>query len=268
MSDRRRWTIQVFRDDGSESHTLRAGRRGLVLAIGSLAAVLIAIGVTIGRMWTGGAESATIGSLRAQLEAVGDQRRVSELAARLQHVEAEYRRLQAALTEGAPAQSPALAVPLDPPSARGPELESTSPAWPVAQRGFVTRTFGSRGSASEAGHTGIDIAVPSGSYVRATRAGVVEETGEDSVYGRYVRIAHGGGLASLYGHNSWLFAAVGDSVERLQVIALSGSTGRSTAPHVHFEIRVDGEPVDPLAFVTGGPLGATGGAAPNGVEQR
>jgi murein DD-endopeptidase MepM/ murein hydrolase activator NlpD len=80
---------------------------------------------------------------------------------------------------------------------------------------------------------------------------VVEDSGEDREYGRYVRILHDGGLRSLYAHASWVFAAEGDTVEAGDVIALSGNTGRSTAPHLHLEVEQDGEPVDPLPWVSG-----------------
>ncbi len=75
------------------------------------------------------------------------------------------------------------------------------------------------------------------------------DAGVDDVYGRYILIDHGNGLESMYGHASRLFVETGAVVERNEVIALSGSTGRSTAPHLHFEIRKDGEAVDPLLYV-------------------
>jgi murein DD-endopeptidase MepM/ murein hydrolase activator NlpD len=78
----------------------------------------------------------------------------------------------------------------------------------------------------------------------------VRDAGTDDVYGNYILIDHGDGLESMYGHASRLFVRAGDRVERNEVIALSGSTGRSTAPHLHFEVRKDGEPVDPLTYVT------------------
>ena len=73
--------------------------------------------------------------------------------------------------------------------------------------------------------------------------------GVDEVYGQYVVIDHGAQLESVYGHASRLFVTAGDRVRRAEVIGLTGSTGRSTAPHLHFEIRRAGKAVDPLAFV-------------------
>jgi murein DD-endopeptidase MepM/ murein hydrolase activator NlpD len=119
-------------------------------------------------------------------------------------------------------------------------------SWPLTQTGFITQR---RQATAGASHPGLDIAVPADSYIRAAGAGTVEDAGVDEVYGRYILIDHGDGVESMYGHASRVFVQTGDTVERNEVIALSGSTGRSTAPHLHFEIRKDGEPVDPLAYV-------------------
>ena len=77
----------------------------------------------------------------------------------------------------------------------------------------------------------------------------VKIAGEDPVYGKYIVIDHGGGLESIYGHASRLLVGQGTRVKRLQMIALSGSTGQSTAPHLHFEVRKNGEAVDPYQYV-------------------
>ena len=75
------------------------------------------------------------------------------------------------------------------------------------------------------------------------------DVGEDVVYGRFVVVDHGGGIRTLYAHASSTLVQPGQEVSAREVVALSGSTGRSTAPHLHFEVIVDGLPVDPLAFV-------------------
>jgi murein DD-endopeptidase MepM/ murein hydrolase activator NlpD len=263
-----RWTIQLVRSDGRRSRTLSAGR-GAIL-VGALAVLVLILigGIAIGRGLAAKEESERIAELteeaRVLRERSGD---LAELTQQLESIESAYARLRAAVTEGAGEAPAAPRLPTGPGAAGGAEAGLAIPAWPLAQRGFVTRTYGSSGDSSGGGHTGVDIAVPSGSYVRATQAGVVEEAGEDDVYGRYVRIAHGDAISSLYGHNSWLFVQPGDSVERLQVIALSGNTGRSTAPHLHFEIRSNGELIDPLAFVNQGG-GTVGRPRQNGVEPR
>lgn len=125
---------------------------------------------------------------------------------------------------------------------------AVSPAmWPLTERGFVTQSLL---AGDEGGHPGIDIAVASGSYVRAAGSGEVVEAGNDSIYGHFVLIDHGDGLWSRYGHALYLVVSRGQKVRRGEVIALSGSTGRSTAPHLHFEILQDGRAIDPLTMVT------------------
>jgi murein DD-endopeptidase MepM/ murein hydrolase activator NlpD len=118
-------------------------------------------------------------------------------------------------------------------------------AWPLKGIAFVTRGP----EAVPGGHPGIDIAVAAGSRILASGAGTVEEAGEDPVYGRFVVIAHGDGVESVYGHASRLLVHPHEHVHAEQVIALSGSTGASTAPHLHFEIRRNGRAVDPRAYV-------------------
>jgi murein DD-endopeptidase MepM/ murein hydrolase activator NlpD len=120
--------------------------------------------------------------------------------------------------------------------------------WPLDVPGFVTRGDVLPGDSAET-HPGIDIAVPLGSPVRAAGGGVVEKAGTDSAYGLFVLLQHPGSYESMYGHASRLLVREGDSVQAGQVIALSGSSGRSTAPHLHFEIRLEGKSLDPLTMV-------------------
>ncbi|MCK5763206.1 MAG: peptidoglycan DD-metalloendopeptidase family protein [Clostridiales bacterium] len=99
-------------------------------------------------------------------------------------------------------------------------------------------------------HTGIDIGVPKGTKVVAAQSGHIIYSDWYGGYGLVVMIDHGGGIVTLYGHNSKLIAKVGQYVEKGQNISLSGSTGLSTGPHLHFEVRVDGQYIDPLTYVT------------------
>jgi murein DD-endopeptidase MepM/ murein hydrolase activator NlpD len=123
--------------------------------------------------------------------------------------------------------------------------------WPVADRGIVTR--GVVAADERAGpHEGVDIAIPIGTPIRATGGGEVAEAGIDDEYGLFVRLTHPDGFESMYGHASRLLVATGDTVLAGEVIALSGSTGRSTAPHLHFEIRRDGRAIDPRSLVEEG----------------
>jgi murein DD-endopeptidase MepM/ murein hydrolase activator NlpD len=123
-------------------------------------------------------------------------------------------------------------------------VSSSGLIWPVS--GPVTSGFGMRWGRM---HEGIDIAVPSGTPVGAAAAGTVIYAGWLGGYGNLVVVDHGGGLSTAYGHNSSLAVSVGQQVGQGQVIAYSGSTGHSTGPHVHFEVRVNGTAVDPLGYL-------------------
>jgi murein DD-endopeptidase MepM/ murein hydrolase activator NlpD len=116
--------------------------------------------------------------------------------------------------------------------------------WPVA--GPVTSGFGSRWGRM---HEGIDIGVPEGTPVHAAAAGTVIYAGWMSGYGNIVVIDHGNGISTAYAHNSQLIVGQSATVGKGFVIALSGNTGHSTGPHVHFEVRVNGTPVDPLGYL-------------------
>ena len=120
--------------------------------------------------------------------------------------------------------------------------------WPLDLPGFVTRGQVRPGVVDES-HPGIDIAVPVGTPIRASGGGTVTAAGYDPDYGLFVLLRHPSGYETMYGHTSRLLAAEGDDVQAGQVIGLSGNSGRSTAPHLHFEIRHDGKSVDPLDLV-------------------
>jgi murein DD-endopeptidase MepM/ murein hydrolase activator NlpD len=116
--------------------------------------------------------------------------------------------------------------------------------WPVS--GPITSPFGMRWGTL---HPGIDIAVPSGTPVHAAGSGTVIWCGWMSGYGNLVMIDHHNGLATLYGHNTSVAVHCNEEVSAGQVISYSGSTGYSTGPHVHFEVRSHGTPVDPLGYL-------------------
>ncbi len=122
---------------------------------------------------------------------------------------------------------------------------------PVAS-GWLSSPFGKRTdpfTGRQAWHEGVDFAGKLGSEVVAVAAGVVTWSGKRSGYGTLVEINHGNGYVTRYGHNRVSLVKVGDRVTPGQVIALMGSTGRSTGPHVHFEVLRNGKPVNPARFV-------------------
>lgn len=120
--------------------------------------------------------------------------------------------------------------------------------WPA--RGFITKGFTVTGGEDDPQyHTGVDIGVDRGTPVRAAAPGHVVEGGWDDIYGFYVLVDHGYGIKTLYGHNDRLVVMKGDRVVRGQTIAYSGSTGKSTAPHLHFAVIRNGIHVDPLEYL-------------------
>ena len=122
--------------------------------------------------------------------------------------------------------------------------------WPVS--GEITSPYGYRIHpiwGTTIYHSGIDIGVDEGTPVHAADGGVVVWSGWMGGYGYAVVIDHGNGLSTLYGHNSELAVDEGQSVAKGQVISYAGSTGNSTGPHVHFEVRVNGDPVDPMGYL-------------------
>ena len=129
-------------------------------------------------------------------------------------------------------------------------LSATPSIWPA--RGWVTSSFGFRKSpftGSREKHEGWDIAARTGSPVLASADGVVIVAGRDSGYGNLVEIDHGYGLVSRYGHNSRYMVKVGERVKRGQTISYVGNTGRSTGPHLHYEVVLNGVSVDPQNYI-------------------
>jgi peptidoglycan DL-endopeptidase CwlO len=116
--------------------------------------------------------------------------------------------------------------------------------WPV--NGSIVSPFGMRWGRL---HAGVDIAVPSGTAIRAAASGTVAIAGWMGGYGNYTCIQHGGGIATCYAHQSSIGVSVGQKVHQGQVIGSSGCTGHCFGPHVHFEVRVNGQPVNPMGYL-------------------
>jgi murein DD-endopeptidase MepM/ murein hydrolase activator NlpD len=122
--------------------------------------------------------------------------------------------------------------------------------WPV--KGWLTSTFGVRRDPFDGQrrmHEGLDIATRTGTPVIATAAGIVREIGTEPGYGKLVVVDHGYGYATAYGHNSRILVKVGQRVKRGDRLAAAGNTGRSSGPHVHYEVRLNGVPVNPQKYL-------------------
>ena len=129
-------------------------------------------------------------------------------------------------------------------------LQSTPSIWPT--RGWVTSGFGYRKSpftGLRENHEGWDIGARSGSAVRATADGMITVAGRERGYGKLIEIDHGYGIVTRYGHNSKNLIKVGSKVKRGQIVALVGNTGRSTGPHLHYEILVNSVPTNPKNYI-------------------
>jgi murein DD-endopeptidase MepM/ murein hydrolase activator NlpD len=188
-----------------------------------------------------------------------ENQQVHQLASRLTHVEDRYMQLRGML--GADIipelQNPDSILPMAAPLfARYPDAVSCYETgtsrprhWPLGGPGVITRGPVGVGSSTEV-HAGLDVAVAQGTTVLAAGGGRVAQAGFDSEYGFFVRLRHPDGYETMYGHLSRLLVTAGEAVDAGQVIGLSGSTGRSTAPHLHFEVFVDGESIDPSLLIS------------------
>ncbi len=132
------------------------------------------------------------------------------------------------------------------------KLSSTPSGWPV--RGYITDGFGSRrnpfGGGGYENHAGLDIATNHGTAIEATADGIVIYAGMHGGYGNVVVVDHGYGVTTRYGHMSKLEVQVGQHVTRGKLVGAVGSTGRSTAPHCHYEVRLHDRPVNPLNYIS------------------
>ena len=244
-------SILVVPEGGRSSRTYRLTRKRLRLlsiltvTIGGLAAV------GMGSWWFLAVRAARVAPLERRVaELESETQRVRVLASQLSGLEEQYTRLLELVGTAEEAPDLDLWIPAGRRrvAAAAPDEYGGAPtSWPLATRGFITQPLL---AGAEGEHPGLDIATPTDSYVRAAAPGTVAEVGQDSIYGRYLFLDHAEGYRTVYAHTSSVLVEEGRQVRRNEVIALSGSTGRSTAPHLHFEILKDGEPVDPLSMVT------------------
>ena len=245
MADDRRMTFIVVPHAGTRDLTTRTYEvsyrtlRRWMFAGGALGVVLVAMA---GSWFYVAARAARVTLLERDVQRLeAEVAMKDELRVLLEQLEAQNRQMRAMLGDGVQEEAPEAD-----PTAPGDSTQAMLPhAWPLAARGFVTQgpKLPSRG------HPGLDVAVQTGTRILAAAAGIVREAGDDPVYGRFVRIAHGGGYETVYGHASRVLVKTNQEVKEREPIALSGSTGVSTAPHLHFEIRKDGVPVDPRTLV-------------------
>jgi len=264
------FTVMIHRDGSVTSRQFRVplwlARTAAVTGLVLLVAVVLIV-AAYGPIVAAAAREPLLAHQVARLTV--ENRRVAELARLLDEAEARYAQLRGMLgaemgqppADSAGSNLPGERLYVAPPllartpadsAAVSPEAGPSLPSlWPLTVPSYRTRGMVRNDSAQET-HPGIDLAVPVGSEVRASGGGVVREAGQDSAYGLYVLIQHPQAYQSMYGHLSRLLVSRNDEVRAGQVIGLSGNTGRSTAPHLHFEIRRAGRSVDPLTMVREG----------------
>lgn len=221
-------TLIRFRRVQQENQTLKEHYRSLQSRVATLEAesaqlreMAKALGLNLDDAATRGKQSA----------GAGGPVEIQSFAREIERVESELKRLRRQLEQEAV------------------RLATTPIGWPV--EGPTTDRFGVRRNPFGEGyefHSGLDLSASHGESVRTTADGVVVYAAYRYGYGNLVVVDHGNGITTFYGHLSAIRVQVGESVRRGTVVGLAGSTGRSTGSHVHYEIRVDDRPVNPLTF--------------------
>lgn len=255
MADERRLTVIVVPHGDLETRTYEISYGRLRFYLLMFIAVAVAVALVLALWFPIAAQAGRVPALVRENEQLHAERaQVTELARTLAEVEAQYERVRQLL--GADATTEATGEPILPPLRATPDttgagagddaamIDGAIERWPLDSRGFITRRV-----SDGADHPGVDIAVRRGTLIRAAGEGVVRIAGVDDVYGYYVVLDHGDGIQSLYGHADTLLVNAGASVAAGQPLARVGTSGRSSAPHLHFEVRRDGQPLDPLRFV-------------------
>ncbi|MGQ0712635.1 MAG: M23 family metallopeptidase [Gemmatimonadaceae bacterium] len=244
--------IQVQRESGLANRTIILTQRQVrLLRIAlSLGAVLLTVG---GASWVYlASQAARVPFLTNRVASLTkDVQQVDTLQLRLAEMERRFLQVQQMMSSTTPASTrERTAEPPPPPPPKPDTAVPTLPTiWPLEVEGYVTR--GSADSTMYSGpHPGLDVAVPTGTPIRAAGGGTVVEVGDDARYGKFVRIEHRDGYESLYAHASEILVKLGEKISAGRHIAMSGNTGQSTAPHLHFEVRQGGAAVDPMLLIT------------------
>ena len=235
--------IQVQREGGLANRTIVLSERAVRMLRFLLSRTGVALTIVFVASWVFFAwQTMRIPALTSRIESMAaDAKKMDTLQITLDELTRRYEQVQRMLGAG-----PAL-----PTSAAMDSAFMTPPEeWPL-ESGYVTRGSGGE-SRYQGPHPGVDIAVPVGTEIRAAGGGLVVEAGENPEYGKFVRLQHSDEYETLYGHTSSLLVRTGDRVTSGQPIAYSGNTGRSTGPHLHFEIRRAGQAVDPLQIIKKG----------------
>ena len=256
-------TVVVQRDGTTRSRTFRVPLWTL-RAVAAFAATATVGGIVVAALYGPLVRAAARvpGLERRVARLQADNDKIRQLAVALDTVESRYAQVRQ-MIGGDIVRDPltlGASLPVAPPV----QARSTKPAattdtgltvprrWPFDEPGYITRGQSNRSDSTEEVHPGIDIAVSVGSMVRAAGGASVQQVGEDPEYGLFVLLDHADDYQTMYGHLSRIVVTQGQAVAAGEVIGLSGNTGRSTAPHLHFEIRRRGVSLDPRTMVKEG----------------
>ncbi|MDE6024977.1 MAG: peptidoglycan DD-metalloendopeptidase family protein [Lachnospiraceae bacterium] len=181
----------------------------------------------------------------------GKEKQVANYGASIDQYEAMVAEYQKAIEETDAAIAEAERKAAEAAAANGGTVYYTGGAlgWPVNGYYYISSYFGPRDLLGMSFHHGVDIPCPTGTPILASEAGTVITAGWSYSLGNYVVIDHGGGMTTVYGHNSSFAVSAGTVVSKGQVIAYAGSTGQSTGPHCHIAVRINGNYVDPLPYL-------------------
>lgn len=265
-------TLLVVPHDERNVRRVRVGYRSLKIVAGVVVVVAVfavAALTTYGRVAARATRAALLERENARLEE--ENRKVERIAENLIRTEQAYEQIRsmaglpatnaeetrmrrrpepAEIRAAEPTDAEASGATADAKSRVGPaprpggSTPGRPAAWPLTIEGFVTAEY-----TGKSAHPGLDIAVPPNTPVVATARGTVKQTGFDPVYGYFVVLDHGDDLETMYAHNELLLVERDSPVERGETIAYSGNSGKSTAPHLHYEVREAGWPVDPRPYL-------------------
>lgn len=247
-------TFEIRTDDDRHGRTVHLSSERLRVWIVTAGLAIAGLGLVFGSWWYFALRTIEARDLRTRVAALDSQVvEVDRLVTLLDQLEDESQRFRSLFGWDSAATAVELWVPpasVVPARSRPSDAadDSLPSVWPLSQPGTITREVMVTEDGRE--HMGLDIAVPIDSYIRSAAAGTVVEAGESEVYGRYAVVEHADGWMTRYAHASNLFVAIGQSVRSAEVIGLTGNSGQSTAPHLHFEITQDGQPIDPLEVIS------------------
>jgi murein DD-endopeptidase MepM/ murein hydrolase activator NlpD len=252
----RRLRVVISADENGRPRQVVLGRGvligALVVVVGIVAAVVVMLAVYSRAVAKGRHADAMVARLQASEEQLTKAQELRQELEQMREIQERLLGMLGVDQDAAAAAGAAAGLPRAPGPLRQAAAGVVTPPpdrWPVS--GYVTQEFGKAGRSRD--HSGMDIAQPAGTPIVAAGDGHIARTGQDKFLGAFVEIQHGLGYLTVYGHCSKVVLPAGTVVRAGQVIGYTGQTGEAAAPHLHFEVWRDGEPVDPRQVLRGDP---------------